>query len=378
MNKVLMIAPMASVHKRFNTANIDVLQKLGCEVHLLANFDIGEATENQNDAYFYECRKKGIYVHNMPFQRHSLSKNLSLIHPLKHLLEKERFSLVHAHTETGGILLRLCMNANTESKFLYTPHGMSFYKGSSLFSQALFRPIEKWICRKMTAVLAMNGEELTFLKKWNPQSARFVHGIGIDLRAIQKYKADSTSIRHELKIPLDAKIILSVGELNTNKNHRVILPSIAAAENVYYVICGEGVQREALLTQAKLLKIEKRLILTGYRYDILSFFYIADIYVFPSFHEGLPVSLMEAMAVGLPVVCSRIRGNIDLIEHNYGGFLCEVDDEKAYKSAIQKLIDDKDLRKQFGQMNKQKVQEFSKENVELELTQIYVSSLQSS
>lgn len=372
MRKVLLIAPMSSVHERFNKSNIAVLKQLGFQVCLAANF----CSSSHDIDYQQEVEKEGIKSYQISFVRSSLIKNLLAISQLRALLHREKFDMVHCHTETGGVVTRLSMSfSNIKIPYIYTPHGMSFYRGSSLFSQALYRPIEKWICKKMTAVLAMNEEEFSILKKWNPHTARFVHGIGIDLGAIQKYKADSTSLRHELKIPLDAKVILSVGELNTNKNHQIILPTLAAFENVYYVICGEGSQREALYSQAKTLKVENRLILTGYRYDILSFYNIADIYAFPSFHEGLPVSLMEAMAVGLPVVCSRIRGNVDLIEHNYGGFLCEVDDEKAFKSAIQKLIDDKDLRKQFGQMNKQKVQEFSKENVELELTQIYVSSL---
>lgn len=371
MRKVLLIAPMSSVHERFNKSNIAILKQLGFQVCLAANFN----SSSHDIEYQQEVEKEGIKTYQIPFVRSSLIKNLLAISQLRALLHREKFDMVHCHTETGGVITRLCMNANLSIPYIYTPHGMSFFKGSSLLSQTIYRPIEKWICKKMTCVLAMNEEELSTLKHWNPMSARFVHGIGIDLKSIRDYKADSKTLRLELNIPLDAQIILSVGELSKNKNHQVIIQTLVDLENVYYVICGEGPQRKALLSQARSLKVEKRLILAGYRNDVLSFYHLADIFVFPSHHEGLSVSLMEAMAIGVPVVCSRIRGNVDLVKDEEGGFLCDVNNYRAFTVAIHRLLNDERLRKDFKQINQQRIQAFSKANVENELFQLYSSPI---
>ena len=123
-------------------------------------------------------------------------------------------------------------------------------------------------------------------------------------------------IRKELGIPLDAKVILSVGEVNMNKNHKIGIKALAKLNdpNVYYVICGRGPLMEAHKELAQSLGVGDRVILTGYRTDVADFYKMADIFLFPSFREGLPVAVMEAMASGLPVIATKIRGSSDLVQ----------------------------------------------------------------
>ena len=97
----------------------------------------------------------------------------------------------------------------------------------------------------------------------------------------------------------------------------------------------------------------------------------ADLYLFPSFREGLSVSLMEAMASGLPAVCSDIRGNRDLIENEAGGILCRPDDPAACAAAIRRLREDPALRRRMGERNSQAVDAFSTRRVLAEMKEIY-------
>ncbi|MEG1887034.1 MAG: glycosyltransferase, partial [Oscillospiraceae bacterium] len=334
MKKILLLAPMASVQERFNVANIEALKKLDCEIHIVANFELSEHDMN----YRRNADDSGIKTHQLPFVRGSLLRNLHNVPEIKKLLKSEKFDIVHCHTETGGILTRLSMSADKSAKYVYTPHGMSFYKGSSLKSRLIYYPIEKWICSKMSANLAMNSEESENLEKWDRKTAKFIHGIGLDLSEFRK-EADGQKKRLEFDIPPDAKLILSVGELNNNKNHSVVLKAISEIpdSNIYYMVCGDGENRESLKSLASELKMENRLVLTGFRYDIKEIYRIADVFAFPSYQEGLSVSLMEAMAAGLPIVCSKIRGNVDLIEEGNGGFLLEPTDVNGFKNAIEKL-----------------------------------------
>lgn len=372
--KALLLAPMGSVHRRFNRANIEALRTLGYEVHLVANFEVGDGTEKQNGEYTEWCAKEGIITHSIAYERHSLKGSLSKTAETRELLKKENFELIHAHTETGGLILRLAGKPYKNSRYIYTPHGMSFYKGSSLKSQMIYRPIERWICSGMDVNIAINREEFSVLKKWNTESAVFVHGIGLDLERFRSVESDySEKIRDELNIPVDAKVIMSVGELDDNKNHQIVIRALALLkrDNVYYIICGVGPNKEKLEKLAGTLGIADRVVLAGYRKDIPEILHISDIFAFPSFHEGLPVSLMEAMAAGVPVICSKIRGNVDLMKDGCGGFMSDPSDAVSFSRAIDKLVNAQDGGKNMSNWNIARSEDYSYQNVFNELSNIY-------
>lgn len=369
MKKALLLAPMVSVHERFNIANISVLKQIGVEIHLAANFSMDKHCVE----YAKIISRQGIVIHDIPFARASLKNNFNCIAQIRKLLVTEKFDLVHCHTETGGILTRISSGVAPESKYIYTPHGMSFYKGSSIKSQMVYRPIEKWICSRMDINIAMNAEELEVLKGWNASKAFFVHGVGIELDKYQNSKVDIAEKRKSFGIPEEAFLMLAVGELNENKNHKIILESMEMLkddENLYLLICGEGALRNALLNQADIYGIKNRVILAGFRYDMQEIFPIANCLIFPSYHEGLPVSVMQAMAAGLPVICSKIRGNTDLIKTN-GGILCNPNSSEDFRNAIIKLKNDESLRNMMSKTNRCNSVKYSLVNVRNELENIY-------
>ena len=370
MIKALLLAPMSSVHERFNVANIEALKSLGYEIHIASNFSFC----GHDEEYKNSLDKQQIITHQIPFVRGSLLKNLKVIPQLKELLKNGKFDVVHCHTETGGILTRLSMSACKSAKYVFTPHGMSFYKGSSIKSQMIYYPIEKWICKMMSANLAMNSEELAVLQKWNENTAKFIHGIGVDIKSIDNISVNIEQKRREFGISADAELILSIGELNENKNHEVVIKAISQIENnenIYYMICGEGEKRDELMSLAKECGIAERFILTGYRYDVKEILKTADLFVFPSFHEGLAVSLMEAMRTPLPIVCSKIRGNVDLIQDGKGGYLCEPTDIKSITHLLDKLLNNEQLCNDFKRINFENAENYSIESVIEEISKIY-------
>ena len=109
----------------------------------------------------------------------------------------------------------------------------------------------------------------------------------------------------------------------------------------------------------------------GYRTDALKLYRASDVFVFPSFREGLSVSLMEAMASGLPVVCSRIRGNVDLVEDCCGGFHFSPNNETELANNLEKILANEDFRKKMGQSNLIAIQQFGQENVLNDMKEIY-------
>lgn len=367
MKKALMIAPAASVLRNFCSVNIKCLKELGYEIHLAANFeDEDEKKQKQYDEFLKKCKSDGINAINIKFYRKSLFKNLATLRTLRMMMKD--FDVIHCHTETGGMLSSLVMPK--AAKKIYTPHGISFYKGSSRLSWAVLYPIEKWICSRMDSVLTINREEYDIISRWKNNDTKFVHGIGMDTEAF-KSKAQDVGKRNEFGIADDDFFVLCVGELNENKNHKVIIKAIADNPKIKCVICGIGYLEDELIKLIDDSGLSERVFLAGYRTDIAELMACADVFAFPSFHEGLPVSVMEAMTMGLPVVCSKIRGNVDLIEDGVGGFLCEPTDVESFKKAIKVLAGNAELREKMSAVNKENVKSYDISAVEKEIYDVY-------
>lgn len=369
-----MLAPMGSVHRRFNKANIDALMALGYKVELCANFEIGEGPEIHNQKYVCECAANGIKTHSIPFARHSLIGSLKCLCLLKELLKREQYDIVHTHTETGGLLLKLAQGAKGNSKFFYTPHGMSFWRGSGLKSQLVYKPIERWFCSAMDMNLGMNMEEVENLERWNKRTAMYVHGVGLNVSRMQNPSRSQENVRKEFDIKAGDKFITSIGELDNNKNHITVIRALAklGRKDFKYVICGVGPNKDMLLAEIANLGLMDNVILAGYRSDIPDILNAADIFVFPSYHEGMPVSALEAMACSLPVVCSEIRGNVDIIKDGNNGYLFMPADIDSLCQKLALLMDDDKKRESMGLKNKEIVKAFSLEAVTEELKGIYL------
>lgn len=178
-------------------------------------------------------------------------------------------------------------------------------------------------------------------------------------------------------IPLTATVLLSVGEVNKNKNHAVCIKALAKLHqpNVYYVICGSGPLMQKNQQLARKLGITRQVVFAGYRQDVADFYKMADLFLFPSRREGLSLALMEAMANGLPVICSNIRGNRDLIQHQRGGYLVSANEVKQWQAAIKQGADEENIWLKYGRYNQQRVKcSFSSSTVNEQLKKLYFSN----
>lgn len=182
-------------------------------------------------------------------------------------------------------------------------------------------------------------------------------------------------IRKEFGIPLNAKVILSVGEVNKNKNHKVGIEALAKLrdKNTYYVICGRGPLMEAHKELAQSMGVGDRVILTGYRTDVADFYKTADVFLFPSFREGLPVAVMEAMAAGLPCIASRIRGNVDLLRSSR--YLFEPTDENMLYQLLNDAANGVQIEQEC-ERNWETLKKYDIKNVSKEMQGIYSAAIE--
>lgn len=359
--KVIFVANTARFFVMFEQNNIKLLQSMGYEVHCASNFE----QERDVDAKSI-LEKLNVTIHQIDIARSPFSaRNLNAYRQLKALMQRERFDLVDCHTPMGGVLARLAAKATKTAPVLYTAHGFHFYKGCPLQNRLIYETIERWLARYTDGLITINEEDYQAAKMFRLRGEAYkIPGVGIDVKGIHDLKVDRIQKRRELGVPEDAFVMLSVGDLNANKNHSTAIKAFAKADipNSYYLICGEGELRNELSSLSEKLGVSQHVHLLGFRNDVREILKASDLFVFPSFREGLSVALLEAVSAGVTCIASNIRGNVDLLEQS-----------QLFPPADEEKIADI-MRKSVGQKqapNQKAYEEFDKTEVEKRMENIY-------
>ena len=242
-------------------------------------------------------------------------KNVKAYFELKKILKENEYDILHCHTPMGGFLGRLAacsLHKKHKIKVIYTAHGFHFYKGAPLFNWLAYYPVERILAHKTDVLITINSEDYERAKTFKAGKIFYVPGVGVDINKFRIFNKDKVSdLRLEFGIPNEAKVLLSVGEVNKNKNHKIVIEALPDMPDFWYIICGKGPLVERYKKLAEGLGVADRLIMAGYRENIADFCNMADIFVFPSLREGLGLALIEAMAAGLPCIAVKNRGTKD-------------------------------------------------------------------
>lgn len=348
--KTIYIATVVKTHiKEFHIPFLKMFEDMGCKTAVAARNDY----EVPRDCIIPYCDT----YFDVPFERNPfMPGNIKAYKQLKTILDDGEYDIIHCHTPVGAFLGRLAARASRKkgSRVFYTAHGFHFYKGAPLKNWLLYYPVE-WICSFWTdTLITINKEDYELAKKhMHARQVEYIPGVGIDVKRFAETKIDRAAKRRELGVPEDAALLISAGELNDNKNHATVIRALAEIRDntIHYAIAGAGSLREILAELASELGISERIHLLGYRRDVAELYHAADIFVFPSKREGLPVSVMEAMASGLPIIASDIRGSRDLLEGSDNILVSRYDDISAYTEAIRTLAEDEARRMAVGLAN---------------------------
>ena len=323
-------------------------------------------------------RDGGGAVHQIDFSRTPFHPvNVRAFRQLKALIEEQRYDVVHCHTPVAGVCSRLaCKKLRRDGlRVFYTTHGFHFYRGAPFVNWLFYYPIEALCARCTDTIITINHEDFELAKaKMKARSVEYVPGVGADVERFQNAVVDRAEKRASLGIPADAVLLISVGELNANKNHQIVLRTMASMQNerIHYVIAGEGPARDKLTALAEKLGLEGRLHLLGYRSDIPALCKAADLHVFPSIREGLGLAPIEAMASGLPVLCSDNRGSREYSSlYDVPGYSPIFTDEASLAALIERLSADPTLYRQLSERGPQIAERFSLEKVNAIMRRIY-------
>ncbi|XJS10992.1 glycosyltransferase family 4 protein [Aerococcaceae bacterium WGS1372] len=376
MKKMLMLSSVASMIDQFNMNNIAILHDLDVEVHVAANFIHGNSTSDEKVQRFKEqLKQENIPSFQIDFTRNMLrlDHHVQAFKQLSDLIKREQYDFIHCHSPIGGAIGRIVAKMHNVP-IIYTAHGFHFYNDSSLMSWLIYYPIEKILSRYTDTLITINEEDYRRASKFQAKNCIYVPGVGIDLEKFSANRPVNEQVRQEFLTTDETDfVILSVGELNKNKNHQVIIKALSNMNNpkVSFIHCGQGELEDELKDLAKQLGVSKQVKFLGFRDDILDIYAASDLFVFPSFREGLPVSLMEAIASGLPVIVSKIRGNEDLVENELGGFLFNPDNDKQLLDAVLTMYENPQLCQDQVNYNLTMIKKFSTTRVNEMMEQLY-------
>lgn len=330
--RVLIVASVASMIDQFNIPNIKLLISMGYAVDAAANFKKGSTCTPEKikellaklDALHVDCyqidfdrRVINLQADIRAFRQLDavMQRSAVTISGRKHHKHPAGYSFVHVQSPIGGAIGRAVARKNGV-KTIYTAHGFHFYEGAPVRNWLLYYTAEFLLSYLTDILVTINQYDYQIAaKKFHAGKAVYVHGAGIDMEAFSKPDVSRDRMRKQLGVREDEVLLASVGELSKDKRHIDLLRAMRtlSGENCKCVICGIGPLENRLKKYISRYRLENAVKLLGFRTDIPDILQASDIFVFPSSFEGLSVALMEAVAVKLPVVCSRVRGNTDTV-----------------------------------------------------------------
>ncbi len=378
MKKVLFVATVVKTHiMEFHIPFLKMFKEEGWETAVAARNDY-ELTEKCDIPY---CDN----YYDISFARNPLNPlNLQAYKALKKIIEDGNYDIIHCHTPVGGLLTRMAARNARKSgtRVIYTAHGFHFFDGAPLINWLIYYPVERVMAHYTDDLITINSEDYERAQSFKAKRVHYVPGVGIDIKSFSpdfwQNKKNKMKKRNELDLKENDFVIVSVGELIKRKNHKAVIYAIAQIkqqslqdyERIQYLICGSGILEEKLKKLARDLNVEKHIHFMGYRNDICEIYQASDLFIFVSLQEGLPVAMMEAMACGLPVIGSDIRGNKDLVINGKNGILIDNSIESVREAIIEslhgQLLIENDVEERIDYMKR-----FSLSNVEKQMYKIY-------
>jgi glycosyltransferase involved in cell wall biosynthesis len=259
---------------------------------------------------------------------------------LVRLLRRERPDILHASSSKAGLLGRLAAVVARVPIRIFTVHGWAFAAHSGSAS-ALYRHADRLAGRLTTMTVCVSeNERMAGIRAGTCSTKKTVvipNAVSLE---------STPRARHERAVPL----IVSVGRLKAPKDFLTLVRALAELPEDSYeaLIVGDGPERPSLERELRRLGLEERVRLAGERHDVPALLATADVFVLSSRSEGMPVSVLEAMAAELPVVASRVGGVPELVVDGETGFLVRPADPRALATALAWLVDHRELRARLG------------------------------
>jgi glycosyltransferase involved in cell wall biosynthesis len=336
------------------------------EILLLA----GEPLENEESAAFLLKKYTGFNVQILPSIKRAILPvaDFKAFVQIKKIIHSFQPQIIHTHGSKPGVVARMAAIKCKVPVIVHTYHGHVFHSYfNSLITSIIIR-VERWLAKRTTFLIAINNHLLTDLSKVYRIASEhkiIINRLGLETEVMTDSDGSKRQeFRNQFHITPDTVVVGIVGRLVPIKNHQLFLELVQYISQtstlkvpVRFFIIGDGEERlklQHLLTQMKisfssvnsLQNEQPTVIFTSWRKDMDLVYAGLDLVVLTSFNEGTPVSIMEAMAAGKPVVSSKVGGIPELFEQNRNGYFFET--KKQFFQQIESLVQNPQLRKELG------------------------------
>jgi glycosyltransferase involved in cell wall biosynthesis len=349
---------------------LDALRNAGCTVHLAC----------RDTGYAHRLEDSGFVVHRMHLSRsfNPLAHVRPLLEILR-LLRRGRYCAINTHSPIAAALGRIAGFVTRRGPLVYTVHGFYFHDEMPIAPRWIFQGLE-WVFGAMTDLFMFVSDEdhraAKALGIVRPHATSLTIWNGVALRSFYPRSEDMTEVRrvrHRLEIPHAAHVICVVGRIVKEKGYREFLEMAVRIrrqhEGCYFLVVGATLDsdRDQFGSRFASLVAERGMLdrfrFAGQVQEVAPFLRASDIFVLPSYREGFPRSVIEAMACGLPVVTTNIRGCREAVVDGATGFICPTHDSGDLSDRVLQLLRSPELRRGMGARGRARVEELYDERM---------------
>jgi glycosyltransferase involved in cell wall biosynthesis len=325
-----------------------------------------------------EVRARGTPLTIMPELRRELSpaNDLKALVKLAKMMRSGRYQIVHTHSSKAGVLGRVAAKMARVPVIVHTVHGWSFHQQLTPRKLHFYVALEKigdWCGH--AAILVAEQDRAKGLAQGIRAADYVVIRSGIELDRFGHPQVAPAEMRQQLGIPSDALVVGSVTRLSPQKAPLDLIDAFGHIQrqfpHAWFVVVGDGPLRPDVEARIQQLGLGDRLILTGLRRDVPELMAAFDIFVLSSLWEGLPRVLPQAMASGLPIVCTAADGTAEAIEEGVNGFLVGKGETAVLAARVLQLLQDGELRRTMGEKGRCRAPQFSAETMVQEIDTLY-------
>ncbi len=300
---------------------------------------------------------------------------------LYRIIKKGKYRIVHTHCSKGGLLGRLAAVLARTPVRIHTPHGHIFYGHFGRIASWIFLWLERILARWTHMIITLTGqgkkEHLSY-GVGTPGSLEVIHS-GVKLEPFLQANDEQHSVKQELHLPHHARVVGMVGWLTPIKGPNYLVEAWHIVErdlsDAALLIVGDGPLRGELEELVRRNGSNGSVVFTGMRQDVPRLMGTMDVVVLPSVNEGMGKVLVEAMALGKPLVATHVGGIPDLVKDGVNGYLVPPRDPAALAGAITDLLSNPEKARQYGEAGKEIAPRFSAERMVEKIEQLYLREI---
>lgn len=322
----------------------------------VGRFQVSVACSTRRDPHFLgDIRRMtamGVRVHEVPMRRdiRPIGDLIAFLR-LWRIMRRGGFDVVHTHSAKAGFLGRLAGRLARVPRVIHTPHTFPFEMDVGRLSRFFYLRLERLAGRSCDRIVCVSPSQRALARSVADPDLVVLIENGIPPPPPPE-ASERTQRRRELGLNPDIPVAAVIGRFTLQKGHDVFIEAARqVAERLpstRFVLVGDGELRTHLENLILAAGMKERFLLTGAREDAGNLLAAFDVVVLPSLWEGLPYTLLEAMAAGRGVVATRVGGMPDVIENGVDGLLVPPKDPAALAEAMATLLDNEKLRSKMG------------------------------